>query len=244
MDLSSRTKFLNDACISTRSSHYWLGLSDIPLTRKGANKFLLGAIIDYQIKADKAWERANWIAEEHFKGADDIWSLILQYSPDDWYAFCKSNSVHRFPKAYERIQRIGAVIEERYLGDARNIWQGVAVSEVMNRLQQLRLGEQISNMVLGALFDTGQVHGALDVKADVHVSRVIGRVLLGKEANPNQALSLARQVHPDNPWLLDWKLFMTGRQSCHRSSPKCTACNFNSFCTFYSVSVEAIGNGK
>lgn len=230
MDLKERMRLLKDACIREREAHTWLGLSETPLTKKGANKFLLGAIIDYQIKADKAWAKAEWIAEQYFKGADDIWLHILSYSHDDWFAFCKANSVHRFPKAYERIQRIGSVIEDRYLGDARNIWVGVSGEEVRTRLIVLRLGEQITNMVLGALFDTLLIRGPLDVKADLHVTRVLGRVLLNKEISPQQAIHYSRQVHPENPWLLDSMLFQVGKGYCKRTAPHCTGCSFENIC--------------
>lgn len=230
MDLLDRMHLLKAACISKREALTWLGLSDVPLTQKGANKFLLGAIIDYQIKADKAWSKAEWLAEQHFNGANDIWILILSYTPEDWFAFCKANSVHRFPKAYERIQRIGRVIEDKYLGDARSIWSGASGEEVRTRLIELRMGKQITNMVLGALFDTLLLKGPLDVKADLHVTRVLGRALLDKEIKPLQAIQYSRQIHPENPWLLDSKLYHVGMAFCKKTQPLCMVCSFESIC--------------
>lgn len=235
MEFDKRKSLLRDACITKREAHTWLGLSNTPVTQRGANKFILGAIIDYQIKADKAWAKADWFAEVYFNGVNDIWSHINSYSKDEWFAICKSNSVHRFPKAYERIQRIGGVIENIYHGDARCIWSDVPSDKVRDRLLDLGLGNQITNMVLGALFDTSLVSGSLDVKADLHITRVLGRVLLAKEIAPNQAIVIARDVYNENPWLLDSRLFQVGKTFCKRTNPHCYRCFFGAFCLQHEI---------
>ena len=51
--------------------------------------------------------------------------------------------------------------------------------EILNRLEWMRVGPQISRMIVGALYDTKQISEAGDLKADIHVRRVLGRVFAG-----------------------------------------------------------------
>ena len=46
------------------------------LDRKSANKFLLGCLLDFQIKAERAWENARRLSEDYLGDPDDIWSSI------------------------------------------------------------------------------------------------------------------------------------------------------------------------
>jgi len=210
---------------------FWPGLEK-PITQKGANRFLLGAIIDYQITSDRAWEISEWIAYEHFKGSTDIWKEIAKYTQEEWGKFCKENSVHRFPAAYDRIYRIGNVVWTQYKGDARNIWKGQDSAVVRKRLLDMRFGEMLTNMVLGALYDVGEIEGVLDVKADTNVIRVLGRVLKGKVISKDEAIGLARMVLPENPWRLDGALYWTGKGCCKKTDPICERCDFQGICMY------------
>lgn len=210
---------------------FWPGLEK-PISQKGANRFLLGAIIDYQIPADKAWERSEWIAYKHFKGTADIWKEIAKYTKEEWHRFCKVNSVHRFPAAYDRIYRIGDIVRTEFKGDARNIWKGQDSAVVRQRLIEMRFGEQLTNMVLGALYDVGEIKGVLDVKADSNVTRVLGRVLKGQVVTKDEAIKLARLVLPENPWLLDGTLYWIGKDYCKKTNPICEECDLSEVCQY------------
>lgn len=225
-----RMEWLDDYCVKNRIEIDWSGL--ITGTQKAANLFVLGAIIDYQMTADYIWKKATWLAEEHFKGTENVWKEIAKYSEIEWDNFCKENSVHKFPGAYRRIRRIGLVIADTYGGDARNIWRGVSNDKVRERLTDMRFGPQITNMVMGALFDCKVLVGKLDIKADSNVTRVLGRVIKGGIITSKQANELARLIHPENPWLIDFPIFDAGREFCHKNNPDCDNCPFNDFCKF------------
>jgi len=87
-------------------------------------------------------------------------------------------------------------------------------------------------MIVGALKDCGQISGKSDVKADVHVCRVLGRVFDGKETTPGVAIKLARELNPDDPWQLDMPLWNLGQTKCDSTSPKCTDCYLVEDCKY------------
>ena len=58
-----------------------------------ANKFLLGARIDYGIKADWAWESAEILSEIVLGDPDDLWSAIASMGLDELEVVFKGKHV-------------------------------------------------------------------------------------------------------------------------------------------------------
>jgi endonuclease III len=216
---------------------FWPGLSKgKPASLKNANKFLLGCIIDYQVDADEAWENARRFAEDILGNPDNLWHCITSVSLPEWESKRREYGLHRFPKAHERVWRIGRDIVAHYEGDARKIWKGQPPDVVLVRLNQMRVGEQISRMIVGALCDTDQIQGSGDIKVDIHVRRVLGRVFRGDPFTSSEApivLETTRQMWPENPWLLDEPLYSLGKDVCCASNPECGYCYLHRECTFY-----------
>ncbi|MEK7873428.1 MAG: hypothetical protein AAB502_06185, partial [Chloroflexota bacterium] len=158
-------------------------LNQKPLSMKNANKFMVGAIIDYQIDADVAWDNARRLSEKILGDPARLWHHIVSaHTKDDWAAKWREFRIHRFPAAHNRIWRIGDEIVTRYNGDVRTIWQGESAKAVLEKLEGMRCGPEISRMIVGFLITYGHLEGIGDVKADRHVCRVLGRVL-GKEVD-------------------------------------------------------------
>ena len=203
------------------------------------NKFMLGAIIDYQIDASAAWENARRFAEDDLHDPLDLWGTIVRrWTEDEWNsdsAWRECRLHPRFPQAHHRVRAIGLDIHETYAGDARRIWQGQTPAEVVRRLERLGrngVGEQLSRMIAGALIDTGQIQGTGDFKADTHVRTVLGRVFDGEKASVERALELGEELLPGNSWDLDGVLYWHGKDVCRKSSPKCTDCFLRQCCAF------------
>lgn len=210
----------------------WPWLDDLNGERsdkKSANKFMLGAILDYQIRADVAWENARRLAEKEFGDPVRLWERIATMPKATWKARFKRYSLHRFPKAHERVWRIGREIVERYGGDARRIWDGQPAAEVLERLISMRVGPQISRMIVGAPYDTEQIKDLGDVKADLHVRRVLGRVFTGSKVTVREAHRLARMIARGPTWPLDQRLYVLGKTIC-RAQPICERCDLNRLC--------------
>jgi len=124
-----------------------------------------------------------------------------------------------------------------YEGDARTIWENQSINDTLSRLIFLRVGDQISRMVVGALKDTNQIHGKGDVKVDIHVRRVLGRVFNGKEfpaSSVNEVIDKTREMYPSDPWQLDRSLFLLGRDICKAKSLNCEYCYLHDECCYYS----------
>ena len=211
---------------------HWLG-AGAAVSKKDANKFFLGAILDYQIPAATAWGNSRRLTEDIFHNPDDIWARITSCSKNEWMGRRTKYRLHRFPIAHERVWRIGNDIVRDYQGDVRNIWNNQSAEVVLKRLNNMRVGKQISQMILGALFDVGILRCGGDVKADIHVRRVLGRVTRGREfdlAEIPQVVELTRKMHPEEPWLLDQQLYLLGKQVCFPNNPVCSRCYLSNEC--------------
>jgi len=184
------------------------------------------------MSADWIWNRAREFTEVENNDPDDLWEWIVDHGRQTWNDKRTEYGLHRFPMAHERLWPIAERMVSEYAGDATNIWSDKRPAEVRSRLERLGAGPQISSMIVGALSDTEQIIGAGDVKADIHVRRVIGRVVEGDLVDEAKAIELTRLVHPDDPWMLDRPLFELGKQKCRPSNPLCSTCYLEDVCTY------------
>jgi TPR repeat protein len=208
-------------------------------SKKDANKFFLACIIDYRMSADLVWENVRKAVEEKMRDPEKLWEFITSFSEKEWSSKKKEYALHWLTNAHMRAWYIGNDLVTLYDGDARKIWQNQTPNTVYDRLQRLGkhgAGENISNMIIGALLDTGQIKGMGDVKADTHVRRVLGRVFFGTEFKANESskvVELARTIFPENPWLLDQPLYFLGGGACDATNPNCRGCYLRAECSFF-----------
>jgi hypothetical protein len=235
---------VSDLLIAHRGRSDWNDINDNwgienyegrDLPKDIANLFLLRCLIDYQCISVDAWKRGgdyfNTLSEEH---KHDLWQMIADKPLKDWTSeesFKKCN-LHRWRRAHNRLWPIAKCICMFFDGDARNIWKSSTPFDVLCRLYYIGAGEQLSRMIVGALKDCGQITGRGDVKADVHVCRVLGRVFEGKEATPVFALKMARELKPDDPWQLDRSLWNLGQTNCDSINPRCSDCYLTQYCNY------------
>lgn len=216
-----------------RSDWYWIGKSGrAARSKKSANKYILACILDYQMKAPVPWDNAKRLAEQVLGDPESLWEVIVSQPLSLWAKRFSEYELHRFPAAHERVWRIGKAIVDRYDGDARRIWDNTRADEATQRLIEIGVGDQLSRMAVGGLHDCGWIRGACDLKADVHVKRVLGRVFLGRLATPDEAIELSRRMHPKNPWLLDNPLWKIGSSCCRPNEPKCDSCFLRGLCEY------------
>jgi endonuclease III len=207
------------------------------LSKRNANKFLLGSILDYQIPGHVAWENARRLAEQILDDPTNLWEEVTSTSQSQWKRKWREYKLHRFPAAHERIWRIGKEIVLQYHGDAREIWENQNSEIVRRRLGNLRVGKQLSRMIVGSLIDSGHIRGSGDVKVDRHIRRVFGRLLIGRgfsEHEVDEVTIVTRRMYASNPWLLDWPLFVLATTVCTIRDPKCARCEFRNDCYYFS----------
>ena len=206
------------------------------LSKRDANKFLLGSLLDYQIPGHVAWENARRLAEQILGDPADLWEEVTSISQSHWQRKWRKYSLHRFPAAHDRIWRIGKDIVLQYHGDAREIWENQNSEIVLRRLGNLRVGKQLSRMVVGSLIDSGHIRGSGDVKVDRHIRRAFGRLLIGREFSErevDEVTRVTRRMYPSNPWVLDWPLFVLATTICTIRDPKCANCEFRTDCSYF-----------
>jgi tetratricopeptide (TPR) repeat protein len=245
----------------------WPWLDGRPADMKGANKFFLACSVDGYGPAKRAWDNSKKFAEETLGDPDKLFNEILNKFPGDkWKTQDVKNQfkLHHVITYHNRVWDVANRIVQELDGDARKIWRKgdpdkpVGIEEeydsdvILDRLEYFLYGRekytgtQIPRMTLGALFDSIQALGPADVKADVHVIRIIGRVVYGIEdlrghignqsMAENIAIHTARLISPENPWYIDQQLFAPGATDkvCVHSNPKCDICEYNQFC-FYKL---------
>lgn len=92
----------------------WSGIQSPDHTQKEVNKFFLGAILDFQIKSDKAWDNAERLPEKIWGDPENLWEEIMEVSLDEWNARKKEYALQRFPAAHQRVYTIGQQIVRLY----------------------------------------------------------------------------------------------------------------------------------
>ncbi len=225
---------------------YWPWLTGVAnVSKRQANKFMLGAIIDYQVPVEQAWEGARRFAEETLNDPSDLWREIVErWTEVEWNSrrTWRALSLHRrFPSGHNRIRSIGSDILDQYDGDARLIWRGQSPHDVLCRLDRLGkngVGPQLSRMIVGALVDTGRIKGSGQFKADTHVRRVLGRVFDAKKASEARAFEIGEELEPGNSWKFDGVLYLHGKATCTHAAPACEGCFLAPNCAFRSGSVR------
>jgi|WetSurMetagenome_2_1015567.scaffolds.fasta_scaffold07101_2 endonuclease III len=217
-------------------SWVWLERGKEP-TKKEANKFMLSSILDFQMNVDRVVENARRLSEDILGDPDNLWHEITKVNLEEWNKQRSNYKLHRFPSGHTRVWKIGKQIVENYGGDSRNIWNDNQPSNViLCRLEKIGAGKQISRMITGALIDTGQITAKGDVKVDIHVKRVLGRILQGKEFTSKQAnevIEITRKMNSSNPWLLDRPLYFLGKSICTASVVTCPNCFMHTQCVFF-----------
>jgi len=90
------------------------------------------------------------------------------------------------------------------------------------------VGRKTASMVVGGAF------GLPAIIVDRHVQRVVQRVCLSKEKNPDKMEMELRKIVPRELWTKFSLLLMThGKRVCKARNPKCEECVINDLCEFY-----------
>jgi endonuclease III len=206
---------------STSGEAHWQWMDRRPIPKKDANKFLLLAMIDFQWKTETASRKAQDFAEVELGDPDDLWERILRISKSRWASRVGHRSLHRTSTRHAKVRTMARTMVSQYGGDARRLWADRSPGNTLDRLEALGLGPQLSRMTVGALLDEEQLDGGGDVKPDVHLRRVLGRVLAGREFSPEEVISATRAMRPDDRWPLDWPTWHIGHTWCHKHRPDC-----------------------
>jgi uncharacterized HhH-GPD family protein len=197
--------------------------------------FVLGCLMDRQMKAENAWLIPYKFAKEiggfQFK---KLLSLKFKTIKDIF----KRRHLHRFNDQmaeifYSAIQKI----HKDYANDASRIWSGEPSSATIVRrfLEFKGAGIKIATMAANILAREFKIpikdYICIDISPDRHVKRVFKRLgLISREATNDELVYCARELNPEYPGIFDFPAFDIGRNYCHPRKPDCKNCYLNKYC--------------
>ena len=219
-------------------------------TLQKANSFLVGVLFDQQVKANRAWDAAEWITLSIAEDPTAFWNCISNINETKLIGFMRfgwaGNAFHRHATKMARyLKGCAQVINTQYQGDPRKIWQNTRnISKVRDRFENLPgIGPALSRMaVLILVRNYGSIGGKsalaqLDVKPDDLLKRVFRRSgLVPHNPSFDDYLKSARKLAPDFPAVLDAPAWEIGRNFCSPKNPKCGCCPLDRLCPKIGVS--------
>ena len=197
--------------------------------------FVLGCVMDRQIKADRAWIIPYRFSCE-LKGFE--FEKLLELEQDWIRDFFAQERLHRFLNRmadcfYHAIQ----TIDQKYQGNASNIWADTPTSAtVVRRFREFKgVGPKISAMAANVLVKMFKVPFAdttcIDIAPDVQVRRVFARLgLVDEGASTTEVIYRARALNPEYPGIFDEVVWEIGEGLCRPSNPRCVECCLNEYC--------------
>lgn len=246
----------------------WNGVSaeSRELLSKNPNAFFIGALFDYWIKSDKAWE-----APYHLKNRLGHLNINkISKMVEEELAVHIGPNKHRkaihthHNKMAGRLISACILLMEKYEGNAENIWKRDQNIEVVkSNLREFNgIGQKIANMFVNLLNITYGVvlkgWSEVDVAVDRHVARVFLRTSLidseqekkiYKEANVKRGVILsARELSPKFPGALDRPAFEIGKYWCTAQKAKCNydgnPCPLNEVCAKDKIDYSIVNSRK
>jgi len=202
---------------------------------KNPHVFVLGCLMDKQIKAERAWMIPQVVFD--ILGTSDF-NELKELSLEKFIKIFNDNKLHRFNDNMAGVFHSGIeVIKTNYHGNAAEIWQGKPSSAlVVYRFLEFKgCGIKIATMATNILARKYKIefsdYHSIDVSPDVHVRRVMGRMgYVPKDASREMAIYKARELHPEFPGIIDFSIWEIGRNWCTSNNPKCNGCPVNNVC--------------
>ncbi|MCA9884300.1 MAG: iron-sulfur cluster loop [Anaerolineae bacterium] len=197
--------------------------------------FVLGCVMDRQIKAERAWLVPIRIGHEIGSFAfEDFAALTL----NQLQALFREHGLHFLindmpPFFYQAIQHIA----HEYNGYAANIWNdNPSSARVVRRFMRFRgIGPKIATMAANILARDFKIamrdKVSIDISPDRHTRRVFYRLgLIYDQSDSDDLVYAAREINPEYPGLLDYAAFKIGREWCKERKPLCNQCLMNTVC--------------
>ena len=226
------------------------------MTKRRANRFFVGVILDQRQKLERAWDAGRHFCDR-FDHAD-LWGQIANTDirtlrrissegfGDGWRGWTGSYAglnVNKFPSWVKEGARL---IVRNYGGDVRNIWRGVRPEEVGTIYDRFfefpGIGDALAKMAQFALVRGYGVGGGeknktrMQVKPDIHVCRVTYRAGLTSKPTPRVVASEIGRLPLDSPADFDLAVLFIGRDFCHPTEPDCTHCPIGKVCRRVDIS--------
>lgn len=196
--------------------------------------FVLGCMMDRQIKAKKAWlipykvykRIGTFKIPRLISKLGEIKKFFIKEKPHRLYNEMAKN----FCLAIEKIHR-------DYNDNASNIWKDKPRSATIVRrfLEFEGVGVKIATMATNILAREFKIpmedYISIDISPDRHVKRVFKRLgLISKNASNEELIYCARELNPKYPGIFDLPALRLGAKICHQRNPNCKNCYLSKYC--------------
>ena len=219
-------------------------------SRKDADAFFVGVMLDYQQHADRAWDGGKHIVRQHFQeGA--FWECVASTplkKVEEIVRFGFDGKVyHRFwPRVAKALKGAADLIATQYAGDVRKVWAvrpSDDVDLIYERFKEFHgIGDALARMAQFILVRQYGVGGGeaqrqkLHVKPDVHLRRVTRRLGLVTARDACGVGDEIAALEIESPADFDLALFRTGQYFCRAQGPNCSDCHLENVCAKVGVS--------
>ncbi|MBI2852438.1 MAG: iron-sulfur cluster loop [Chloroflexi bacterium] len=202
---------------------------------KYPHTFVLGCIMDRQIKSERAWLIPYKISQEI--GSFEF-SRLISIGLDDLKKLFEANVLHRFNDIMARNFHLAVqTIHTRYKDDVSSIWTDNPPSAAIVRrfLEFQGVGIKIASMATNTLIRDFKIPVSdklcVDISPDIHIKRVFTRLgLVREDASNDEIIYCAREWNPTYPGIVDLSTWEVGREWCRPHNPTCEACFLTDFC--------------
>ena len=198
--------------------------------------FALATVLDRGTKAEIIWTIPYYLRKELGELNPEVFvglrieeiGEIFQKLP------VKPRYINDAPRS---VKELSEIVVSEFSGDASKIWKNKSSKEVKATFQRVHgVGPGISSMAVlllercfGIQFNDID-HSNMDVKPDIHVTRVFSRLGFISQLNEKEALKAARRLNPEYPGALDAPIWVIGRKWCIADTPQCLHCPVNEVC--------------
>lgn len=198
------------------------------------NAFLFAVIMDYGIKAERAWAAPYELKQR--LGHLNINKIAEMSETNLSRMLRRTPALHRFCNNLARyLISASKKLRDEYSGNAANIWENTHNSaEVLVRLLDFDgMGSKKSHMMAKILVDEFGIKmdtQYIDVQYDTHIKRVFKRAGLSLSDSFESIILAGRILNPKYPGALDTPAWIIGRKWCHPRKPDCKNCYISNLC--------------
>ncbi len=208
----------------------------VQLIHNNSFAFISACCLDRGTKAEIIWTIPYWLSLQvgHYDPLRFYTLSLVQITS----LFDKLPQKPRYTNAAPRtFKDICRIVVDEFECNAENIWKNRRAMDVKRSLLSVfGVGSGIANMSLVLI--EGLYHlqfsdldyANMDIKPDIHTTRVLYRLGVSPAISEMEAIFAARKLSPAYPGAVDGPLWSIGRNWCRPTNPECISCPLDDCC--------------
>lgn len=211
--------------------------------------FLLGCLAAQGMRASKIWE-FPYLLQQRLGFLSPVQIVNFTTKESLTKVIQEKPALHRFPSTLAKyilgcskyILECSSLNDRLHKKEVSKIWEDVHYDAQLIQEKLLELpgfGPKKAAMTVELLYSFLKVpiinRERSNVAADVHVIRVLSRLGVITERTQSATMEGARKLYPEEPGLLDFPLWVIGKELCKPKNPHCSQCPLEEVCLKLSV---------